>query len=264
MMRQLYSYIAFARIAFRDHIRSRMKFALRFCSYLFFAFVFVELWSLIAREGIITLPYEKVDILWYVSLTQMLLFLSPRLFLTIEDDVRSGNIAYFLGRPLPYLWARFSEGLGAMSAHVVVYYTVGVAVLYLYIGQWPSIPFALPAALALLYCGSVLHLLFQMSSGLMAFWLHDADAIYRIYQKGLILLGGLYLPLTMYPEAMRTIAELTPFPAMMYLPCSLLLEWDAGVVAELVPVIVFWMLFAVVLMQGVFYFCMKRIEINGG
>ncbi len=263
-MKGIRRYSAFAKIAFRDLMKNRIRFFARFCSYLFFAFVFIELWKLIAREGIIELPYPEADLLWYCSLTQMMLFLSPRLFMVIDDDMRSGNIAYFLNRPIPYLWMRISEGLGAMSAHVLVYYTAGTAALYLYIGEWPSVPSSLLVTLGMLYLGSFLHLLFQMSAGITALWLHDADTLYRIYQKFLIVLGGLYLPLTMYPEWVQGIANFTPFPAMLYAPVSAVLAGNDLNVPETLALLGGWIVFAVCLMYGVFALCMRRIEINGG
>lgn len=262
--RRITRYFSFARIAFRDHIRHRLRFAVRFLSYMLFAVVFIELWRTLAREGIVRLPYALTDLCWYGALSQMMLFLSPRLFMVIDDDMRSGNIAYFLGRPIPYLWMRFAEGVGAMTSHALVYYGLGIPLLYAYIGDWPSRPEAMLPCMALLYGASLVHLIFQMTAGLTALWLQDADTLYRIYQKSLIVLGGLYLPLTMYPLWVREIALLTPFPAMIFGPVGVVLGDGAMPWAETAALLALWLALSVALMQTIYAVCLRRIEINGG
>ncbi|NCC21695.1 MAG: hypothetical protein EOM26_04435 [Alphaproteobacteria bacterium] len=263
-VRSLTGYAAFARVAFRNHIRNRVRFVVRFAGALFFCLVFIELWRLIAREGIIDIPWEPVNLFWYVSIAQFMLFLSPRLIAVIEDDVRTGNIACFLTRPLPYLMTRLFEGIGAMSANAAVYIPLSALILYLYIGEWPTHPLALPVAYALIYCASIIHLLFQTCAGLTALWLQDADMIYITYMKAFILLGGLYLPLSLYPPLAQSIALHTPFSAMLYFPCSVLLSFDTATVLRALAGLAGWGAFAALLVFGVFQFCRRRIEINGG
>ncbi len=260
------AYPAFAATSFRDHLRHRVRLAVRFFACLFFMIVFIELWRLIAAEGLVALPWATENILWYVSLTQMMLFLSPRLFMVIDEDVRSGDIAYFLTRPMPYLWMRYAEGIGAMTANALLYYTVGIAVLYLYICMLPSGGWAaLLTAMVLLYMGSALHLIFQITAGITAFWLQEAEAVYRIYQKFLIVLGGLYMPVSMYPDWLERIAAFTPVYGMMYGAMRPVLEGASlAVIGESAGLIIFWLIFSVLLMQGVYALCVRRLEVNGG
>ncbi|MGE4313136.1 MAG: ABC transporter permease [Pseudobdellovibrionaceae bacterium] len=257
---------AFAGASFRDHLSHRVRLFVRFIMCVMFMYVFVEFWRLIIREGLLTTDIPVTDLCWYASITQMMLFLSSRLFMVIEDDVRSGDIAYFLMRPVSYTALRISEGLGSMSANAALYYTAGIAALYFYIGALPSGGWpALLSALFLLYLGSILHLVFQTIAGLTALWLNDAESIYRIYQKLLIVLGGLYMPILFYPEWLQRIAELTPYYVMMYLPASMLLgATEPMPLIEAVGLVGLWMVIAMSLLSFVFRFCVRRLEINGG
>lgn len=260
----IYKLCIFGRAALRDMLRHRTRLILKFFFCLLFCFVFISVWRLIVREGQISLPFSIVDLSWYVALAQIVMFLSPRIFLTIEDDVRSGDIACFLGRPMSYFWMRFAEGVGGMLGQTIFYFTIGIPLLRLYIGAWPSEPLALLPAMALMIGGSCLHILFQIATGLTALWIHDADAVYRIYQKLLIAFGGIYLPLALYPETVRIFLPFMPFAAIIYYPAGMVL--GGGIQAVITAVIfqIIWGVVAVLAAGTIYRFCLKRIEINGG
>lgn len=260
----IYKLCIFGRAALRDMLRHRIRFTLKFFFCLLYCFAFIGVWRLVVREGQISLPFSIVDLSWYVSLTQIMLFLSPRIFLTIEDDVRSGDIACFLGRPMSYFWMRFAEGFGGMLAQSIAYFTLGIFFLRLYIGAWPSEPLALLPAMALMIGGSCLHILFQIATGLTAMWIQDADAIYRIYQKFLIAFGGLYMPLALYPQIVQKLSPFMPFAAIIAGPAGMVFDASAQSVAEAVAFQIFWGVVAVLLAGTIYRFCLKRIEINGG
>lgn len=256
--------LQFARISFRNHLAHRGRVAMRFLFCMLFVIIFIELWRTIFRENLSSMPFSLLDVSWYCALTQMFLFMSSRLFLTIEDDVRSGNIAYFLNKPIPYVWMRLSEGIGAMTSNVLLYGTLGIMITYLWIGEWPANASALPLAIFTLWIGSILHLVFQVAAGLTALWLQDAEAVYRLYQKFLIVLGGLYVPISLYPDWAQAIIAMTPFGLFMSAPAQLLFEQ---------PMIGFWALLglqglwigaALLVAWGVYALALKQVEVNGG
>jgi ABC-2 type transport system permease protein len=256
----------FASTSFRDHMSHRLKLAVRFFMCVFFMLVFIEFWQLIGRENLIDIPFPIADICWYTSLTQMMLFMSPRLFMTIEEDVRSGDITYSLIRPIPYLWMRMSEGIGAMTANTLIYYTFGMACVYFYIGELPSGGLtALLTALFFLYFGSILHILYQAMAGITALWLQEAESVYRIYQKVLIVFGGLYMPLSLYPDWLQTWAFFTPVVAMMYGPIQFVLGENSPLdIQTLSLLMIFWFGFSIFLMGFIYRSCVARLEVNGG
>jgi ABC-2 type transport system permease protein len=49
--------------------------------------------------------------------------------------------------------------------------------------------------------------------GLLAFWLHDVAPVYWVWQKLMFVLGGLLLPLELYPAFIQRVAAFTPFPS---------------------------------------------------
>lgn len=184
-------YFHFARIAFGDHMRNRTRIFTRYLVFLLLDWVMISLWQLIYQSGYGPRSISLVDMSWYMAFSQMMFFLSPRLFVIIDDDVRSGNIGYFLNRPMPYLWMRFAEGLGALCGNFVIYYGISLPIIFAMVGAWPSsgIEGIFLVMFGLVF-GSTLHLLFQICVGLSTFWTNDAIFIYHSYQKFCLLLGG--------------------------------------------------------------------------
>jgi ABC-type uncharacterized transport system permease subunit len=54
-------------------------------------------------------------------------------------------------------------------------------------------------------------------------------------------LGGIVLPLDLYPEALARLAWLTPFPAMLYAPGSVALDPSPAHLAAVLGVQAFWL-----------------------
>lgn len=256
--------LTFSVASYRNHIRHVVRFGLRFFFCMVFALAFAHLWQVIIDRGMVTVPWPSTVMAWYVALAQMMLFLSPRLFIIIENDVRSGDIAAFLIRPLSYTGMRLAEGAGALLAHVTIYYTLGIAVLALTLGGWPGHWSSLLAGLMLVLTGSCIHLVFQVATGLTAMWLHDADMMYRIYQKFLLVLGGVYMPVALYPAWLQGISKALPFYAINGGALSPLLDDSLQAVPHILILQAIWMVFALIVMSLVYRFCRRRIDIHGG
>lgn len=259
-------YLHFARIAFGDHMNNRLRIFTRFLIYLVLLWVMVEMWRAIYDSGHVPAGISWVDMAWYMGIAQMMFFLSPRLFVIIDDDVRSGNIGYFLNRPIPYLWMRFTEGAGALGGNVLIYYTAGVLLAYLYIGQLPSGGWpTLALVLILIFVASLIHLLFQVISGLSALWTNDAVFIYHSYQKMFLLLGGIYVPIALYPDFLGgDFLKFLPFAAMVGNPCSLLLPHHTDGFWSILAMQAFWLGAIGLGAQMLFIKALRKVEINGG
>lgn len=257
-------YQAFFALGLVEHIRHGARFVLRLAAFLLFFVVFAELWAFLDRTGTFDLVHSLGSMQWYAFYTQMALFASSRLFTQVEDDVRSGNIAYFLIRPVPYLWMRYLEGLGGMFGNFIIYVTAGAGFAWWYIGHLPAqslAPLYIPLSL---FTGVAIHQFFQLAIGMMAMWLQDSDALYRVYQKLIIVLGGLYLPLIYYPDWIQSFVFLTPFPAIMYLPGQMVFADPPLPLAQVAGIQAIWLVISILVMHGLYRICIRRVEVNGG
>jgi ABC-2 type transport system permease protein len=162
--------------------------------------------------------YSLADIVWYLAMTETITLSSSRVFTEISEQVKAGNLAYTLARPLSYPWYQVANSLGGSVPRFLLNLLTAVTVVGLGTGMVAGslkglLAFVVTAALALL-----LDALVAVLIGLSAFWIEEVTPAFWIYQKLLFTVGGLFLPLEMFPGWLRRIAEWLPFQFIAYVP----------------------------------------------
>src|SRR5690606_28143919 len=109
-----------------------------------------------------------------------------------------------------------------------------------------SMPLDLSAFFSLSFisflAGSV-GLLFRIAIGFFAFWLLQVEPVHWVWEKLLFTLGGLMLPLAVYPSWLQNIARFTPFPAILGDRSALAIHFSWTHLLSLILLLVFWGLF---------------------
>lgn len=256
-------YLAFTAIAFRQSLAEKGATLGRAAFYGIILLVFSRVW-LLAHEHPLTTGTNPVDMLWYLAITEWIVLSIPYLHMEIEKDVRNGNIAYLTSRPVSYAWVRLFEGFGMSLLRLIVLGVAGFGYAWLLSGDLPSRPSGLWLALPLGLLSVIVALAFQVVIGLSAFWLQDANPLYWVWQKFSFILGGLILPLSLYPDWLREIAMLTPFPPMLYGLATAVLDSDAGAALQCAGLLALWGTLVLLLMEWAYRRGMRVLTINGG
>lgn len=249
-------YFAIAGAAVRQRLGERAPLLSRALFYVLVLFIFERVWNKLGQRG--------GGYVWYLAVTEWVALSQPRLYQDIERDVRSGEIAYQLTRPTSYLGVRLSEAAGELLLSMAWLATVGVAMASMLQGGLPAQPIGLLYAAVLgVLAGGVL-LLCNALIGLLAFWLEDCSPLYWLWQKANFVLGGLFVPLALYPEWLRLIALWSPFSAFVSGPGSMVLQADPKIFALLVLKLVACALLAQNALERVFVTAQRKLTINGG
>lgn len=225
--------------------------------------VFAHLWKIAAaKTGIDHLHPEQL--LWYIALNEWVLISIPDIQLDMEHDLRSGRLAYLLPRPISYLGGVFCESLGMLTVNLM---TLGsVAFLFTW---WRNDSFPFDASNVAIFlilgvlAGSV-GVLFQMLIGLSAFWLQEVSPFNWIWEKFLFALGGLILPLTVYPLWIQKIAYYTPFPAILGERSALAIDFTYGAALHVMLSLLFWGLVGAGSLSFLYRRGLKILNIEGG
>jgi len=100
--------------------------------------------------------------------------------------------------------------------------------------------------------------------GLSAFWVEDTVPFQWIMSKFQITIGGLILPLELFPDWLATISRALPFAAIMYAPARAFVGASWDVVAPLLLIQGVWLLMCWLGVWLTFARATRRLVAHGG
>jgi ABC-2 type transport system permease protein len=255
-------YLAFASLGFRQARTEPGELLGRVVFFGLILGVFSAVWRAVAESGA-SVQRDPREMLWYIAMTEWVVMSAPLVFMQMEEDIRSGDVAYQIGRPASWLGARLAHGLGALAVRAPIMLVVACTAAWMFAGP-PQRPGGLALAITFGLVAAVVVTVFHVAIGVVAFWLGDVAPAYWIWQKLLFVLGGLLLPLQFYPDLFVTIARLTPFPAFLGGPASLATQEPLMHAGVLALTLALWAVVGWVIARGAFERAVRRLQVNGG
>lgn len=164
---------------------------------------------------------NRASMIWYFTVTELVIFIVGYRYIEVREEILAGQVGGLITRPLPYWLMKFAEWTGRSLAQAMVLAPVGFLTATWITGSWPWTPWHL-FMLAFELAGAVmLMLMAHFMVGLLELWGPHSRPAHWINQKFTFLLGGLILPLAIYPDVLGLVASLTPYAAMLHGPASL-------------------------------------------
>ena len=262
MTRTIGKYAAFTRIAMSQARRERGELYGRVVFFAIVLGVFSSLWRAVAEAGM-PIAVSPKALVWYLAATEWILLSAPPIHLDIQDALRRGDVVYHLGRPVSYVGAELAAALGLLAVRVPVLGLTAFVCAWAFTGWTPPVttvltivPFALVATAVM----TAMHLWI----GLLGFWVQDVSPLYWVWQKLAFVLGGLMLPIALYPAFVQRIAAVTPFPALLGEPASLVLGTGSVRPAALAVSLVCWSGVTAAVVAWTFRRAAAALTVNGG
>jgi len=209
---------AFASAAGRV-VRRPGELAVRLLFYVVILIVFTALWpAAAATAGGSIAGYSAQALLWYVTVAEAsVIATKPRLIEDIGNDIGSGAVATEMLRPVSVFGLRLAAETGEALVRLAMALAMGCAFMLLVKGAPPR-----PAAMLFVIPSAVLavaaNLAAQHTFAGAAFWLNDAKAAWFLYLKFVFLLGGMLMPLQLFPVWLERVSWALPFWTMAYAP----------------------------------------------
>ena len=97
-------YLAFARIAATQARRARGELYGRMAFFAVILGVFSSLWRAVAEAGM-PIAADPGSLVWYLAVTEWILFSAPPVHLEIQETIRRGDVVYRLGHPASFVAA---------------------------------------------------------------------------------------------------------------------------------------------------------------
>jgi ABC-2 type transport system permease protein len=159
---------------------------------------------------------------------------SSELEQSISQDIYEGGLTRYLLYPAPYGAVKFVQQLGALGP---------AAVQILLFGAW--IPFVvgfpreftlagLAMGLVAILLANLLNFLITFPIQLVAFWADNVWSLMVMHRFISGLLGGMMVPLALFPESARVVLEALPFRYLFAFPVEAMLgrltleQWGGG------------------------------------
>ena len=229
-------------------------------------FIFLQLWrATFAGSGQERLgDLSLAQMVWYLAVTEAMVMSRPRLSSEVDQDVRSGALSVQLLRPLEYPLSKLASGFGERLVRFGLIAGTGCLIALVFVGTIPFNLEGLGLFVVVLPLAMFLDNLGFLLVGLCAFWLEDTSGLTLIYSRMTMILGGMLIPLELFPEAVQPILSWLPFSSIVYAPARLFVNpsfefFNSVIVRQGLSLIVLSVLVFLVYRMG-----LKQIQSNGG
>jgi len=160
---------------------------------------------------------------------------------TVSTDIYEGSLTRYLLYPSSYFTFKYAEHVGTMIPSAIQLVIFGV--LYLSLSGAPADVHVTPATVGMtvisVAVSNLLHFALLYPIQLVAFWADNVWSLNVMFRFACMMLGGLLLPLSLFPEWARPVLNVLPFRYLFDVPAMTLLgrysvaEWMTGVAASL-------------------------------
>ena len=182
----------------------------------------------------------------------------------IMNEVKSGNVEMFMNKPTNYLLISFMRVIGQGIFSFLFISILGSIIMALFVGIFNlNLPIFIPTFIITLFLGQILGLLVYGIIGLMAFFIQDVRPIHWIVDKFVMILGGSYLPISMFPNFMKVIAYASPFGAINFASSTVYDSWNNEFITRILLQLM-WIFIFGILMNYIHKKSKEKAMINGG
>lgn len=201
--------------------------------------------------------------IWYLAITEWVTLSTPAIAYRIAEDIRSGQVIYFMLRPLDYLWMRFCECIGIALVRFIMLMICCFGFAYYLTGLWPSSPTTLMIGIGLGMLSVLLYSLLTILIGVFSFWLKEIQPLIYLNLTATFCFGGLIVPLSFYSETLRSLSFATPYPWMLWWPAEYMTGNSPDLVLSLLA-FTGWLCLIVVLIVFLYQKCLESFVSEGG
>ena len=91
-------------------------------------FIFFALWSVVYSSGGFDGAFTLNQMIWYLTITECIELSKSRIYWDVQDEVKSGSIAYTIGRPYNYNLFHIFKSMGTSLIKIVPLLIMGFVI----------------------------------------------------------------------------------------------------------------------------------------
>ena len=217
-------YADLAMIGIKEHTAYLNSVWANFLAKIVYLYMQYSLWNALFESNagsVIPLSHDEA-IRYIIVATVISTFMECDVIGWINEQIRSGDVANQLIRPMDYKCMIFAKHIGTGAARFVIYtIPLGAAAIVFYHGDLFCRE-QLVYGIISVFLACVIQFLYSLIIGLMAFWLIVTWPLNMLLAAVYKLLSGAWIPAAMFPELLTTINLFLPFRAIYALPVTIL------------------------------------------
>lgn len=262
-MRQLKAAYAFLDLGLQRALAERLTIFGRILTLFMLIGIFNAVFRITPFEE---LPFSGLNVenmTWYLGITELSIFAAAHLFREVQNDIIGVRMAGFMLLPISYPAQKIAEWFGGYIIQIIWLGIPAFIFIFLLTGEIPFVMVDIPFLFVGLLLAGLVALPAHFIIGSASLWLRASEPIYWIWQKGNFVLGGLFIPLTIFPEILKNIAINSPFAAMLYIPAATVFDIDNSIMLGYLMRQVFWVIIMFFAASLIYRATLNHIGKNG-
>ena len=230
-------------------------------------FMLTRVWTALyrTRPDVLAIPLD--ELLVYLTIANLIAWSFPThtVSMYLRERIREGAIVFDLARPLGFVPQMGAQMVGALVGASAL---IAIALPLVLLAGSLALPADWGAAglfLVAVLLGYAIAGLLALLLGLVAFWTLELDGATMLYVLVAQFLSGALVPVSVFPDALRTVVQWLPFQATTYVPTSIYVGALGGSEAwTAIGVQVIWVVVLGATVALVWRRAMRRVVVQGG
>lgn len=140
------------------------------------------------------------------------------------EDIQQGHLVSYLLKPFSYYWIKFFEEIPYRIFQGFIGIVVFI-ILFALLGSLSALSLT-PTIIFFTIISAVFAILisftYKMLIGISAFWITDSHGLQQMSEILNYIFAGFIVPISFFPDWLKTISLFTPFPYTLYIPITII------------------------------------------
>ena len=182
----------------------------------------------------------------------------------VQNDIRSGNIAYQVTKPYNYPLYIICKYYADTLVSFIMYVIIGSLVGLIFMGPIPNLSIITVIKVIPVFLLAVLETgLIRILISLTSFWVEDSKPFQNVWNK-VVLMFGILFPIEVFPKVIGNIIKYTPVYSISYGPAKLVIDFNNSLyvnvlLSQFISIIIVLIIINLVYRKGV-----RNLNVNGG
>lgn len=230
-------------------------------------FLLMTLWSQNHTDKIEGFNLSEI-VTYYFVMTFVIQLVSPHINWNVANDINNGTLAFYLVKPYKYFIQLFIQEIAwKIIAYICVFFPLLLfAFIYRSNIVIPSMNLQKVMFIIVLCISSyLLMFLVEFTLGILAFWVTQINAFFRIFYMSNDLFAGKFFPLILMPNILKAFGKFLPFQYFWYFPTMIIMGKSTqidirfGIITIFLWIIIFVFLAKLLWIKGI-----KKYSSYGG